>query len=142
MDLQTGFADLVPEIPLPIPPQIGFDLRAELYDSACALAVDASGRKYAVFAGGRNERDFTVSEVYVYDIDAQLWTPGEDFVRNFANGYAVSYDGDVYVATNQDLRRFDGDSQTWERAFEYPGLFNVGVGSATLAPRSLISCDR
>jgi len=144
--LQTGFALQLREIPIPDPTQVIRFRDPLLYNAACGLITSANGRTYAVYAGGRNDRDIRVRDTYLYDLETTIWTPGPGLPHAESEIYGINYGDTLYIISDVDIIKYnpDGVFGQWKTIFRYSTdapMKPEGFGTATLVPKSYLECN-
>ncbi len=122
---------------------------SDILIAQCGLATRSDGGNVVVLAGGENSGEGVATDAtYVYDVEANFWSPGPSLPETRGWGRAVQYRNtfllvggtDDYAADSNyrgDILRYDPDGARWEvlpQRLPNPDFVNV----ALIAPQDFV----
>lgn len=69
-----------------------------------------------------------VTNVFIYDIETDLWSEGSKSNIKFNRGFAVHYNGLIYVQRSHKFQAYDIVNDTWITTLQSPTYDNVHTG--------------
>jgi len=70
------------------------------------------------------EKIIRVRNVYLYDLEALIWTPGPELPHAGSEIYGINYDGTLHtIISDVGIIKFSLNRREWQKVFSY-GLFD------------------